>query len=314
MDIYEYFSYKEQFFTMLSAEQGCSFHTLRSYKADFDQITNFWQKLAQSEPFFPHTLESVLKRYLVSLLYKSQENSTLARKQASLSSFLRFLTSEGCKVHIEFKPPKQEKRLPTVLSEDELSFLLDELSDEKLSSPFPCRDRAIIEFLYATGMRCSELAGICLNDLFLEEKMVKVKVKGGGERLCLFGSKAYAQLILYLSHERGLLVKNSCSHLFLNYAGTPLTTRSVQRVCDLFSVHLKSGKKLTPHVLRHSCATHLLARGADMRSVQEQLGHKSLRSTELYTHVTTADIAKAYKEKNVFSFLGKSIKQEKKEF
>ncbi len=164
---------------------------------------------------------------------------------------------------------------------------------EELPTKYPYRDRAILELLYATGVRCSELSGIQIQDIDVNAKSLRVKGKGNKQRIVLFGSKAKQALDNYLRYERvDLARKDSSSFLFLNTQGKQLMQRSIQRVCEMFRSFLKIDRNLTPHKLRHSFATHLLNQGVDLRIIQELLGHKTLATTEVYTHVSSAQLAR----------------------
>ncbi|MCK4517449.1 tyrosine-type recombinase/integrase, partial [Candidatus Babeliales bacterium] len=166
-------------------------------------------------------------------------------------------------------------------------------------SRFPLRDKAIFELLYATGVRCAELVSIRVHEIDFKGKSIIVSGKGRKSRQVLFGEKAQKSLEIYLEKERSFLAEQTDSEfLFLNYAGGQLTTRSVQRICTMFQKFLKSERKLTPHKIRHSFATHMLNQGVDIRVVQELLGHKTLATTEIYTHVSSAELAKMCDEKH----------------
>ena len=153
------------------------------------------------------------------------------------------------------------------------------------------RDKAILELLYATGIRCSELVNICFNDINLEEKTIRIFGKGRKERIVLFGNKAKKQLVRYITAERET-VAHKDEAVFLNFRGGQLSSRSVQRIIEMFRKFLQLERPITPHKLRHSFATHLLNQGADLRMVQELLGHQTLASTEKYTHVSLQVLSK----------------------
>jgi integrase/recombinase XerC len=180
--------------------------------------------------------------------------------------------------------------LPVYLSVDEVFYLLDTVKDSDLPSKKPIRDKTIFELLYASGMRCSELCSITMGNLDIENKVIKITGKGRKERMVLFGSKAQKRIREYLKKERPKPISLS-EKLFVNYRSGPLDPRSVQRIIEMFRKFLKGSKKITPHKLRHSFATHMLNQGTDLRIVQELLGHQSLSSTEKYTHVTSAQLA-----------------------
>lgn len=283
----------------MDVEKNSSKNTLRAYKTDLRQFVEFWVRIATKEPEIKDAFSKILRRYIVFLFYKKISKVSLARKISCFRSFQLFLKSCGIKVSIDVKSPRLDKKLPTTLSVDEIFYLLDSVKNEDLPTKFPLRDKAIFEFIYATGVRCSELVGIKLKDIDFVNKAVKVLGKGAKERIVLFGGKARDVLIDYINKERSLLVKKSDSeHLFLNLFGNQLTQRSVQRVFEMFRKFLKINRNLTPHKVRHSFATHLLNQGVDLRLIQELLGHKNIGTTEIYTHVSATELAKMYKEKH----------------
>lgn len=279
----------KRWITFLEIEKNVSIHTLRAYQSDMKQFVTFWDRLL-SEGIRSHT--TVVTRYIVSLYYKKISKRSLARKISCLRSFALFARQEGFSFSLEAKPPKIEKKLPVILSIDEIFYLLDTVKPEALPTSFPYRDKALFELLYATGARCSEIIAIELGDISLSEKTVRVFGKGRKERLVLFGSKAKQALNLYLEREREVLARRSSSaFLFLNKDGLQLTPRSVQRILEMFRPFLKVNRKITPHTLRHSFATHMLNQGADIRIVQELLGHRTLTTTEVYTHVSSTELS-----------------------
>ena len=289
----------QDFLTFLEVEKNSSEHTLRAYKADLGQLIKFWSRIQQKEKAIKHGLQEVIRRYIVSLFYKKIAKTTLARKLSCLKSFTVFLRSIGIKVILHFKAPRLDKKLPTTLSVDEIFYLLDSIKNEDLPTKYPYRDKAIFELIYATGVRCSELVDIKLSKIDFENKAICVFGKGRKERIVLFGSKAEKSLQDYCQKERPILVKNNdVEHLFLNYVGGKLTSRSVQRIFEMFRSFLKFDRKLTPHKIRHSFATHLLNQGVDLRIIQELLGHKTIATTEIYTYVSSTQLAKMCDEKH----------------
>ena len=192
---------------------------------------------------------------------------------------------------LKLKRPRIDKKLPVYFSVDEIFHLLDSIKNEELPTRHPIRDKAIFELLYATGVRCSELVNICIKDIDMESKVIRIIGKGKKERLVLFGIKAQEKIVEYFHKERPV-VEHQHEPLFLNYRYGKLTSRSVQRIIKMFRLFLRIERPLTPHKLRHSFATHLLNQGADLRAVQELLGHKTLSSTEKYTHVSLENLAR----------------------
>ncbi len=304
MDLKTFKNRIKDYLVFLEIEKNVSVHTLRAYQMDLFQLVKFWEKAKSKENGIVLSFDQVMRRYVVSLFYKKIAKTTLARKLSSIRSFALFLRSNGIKLTLNFKSPRLDKKLPTTLSVDEIFYLLDSIKNEDLPTRFAYRDKSIFELVYATGVRCSELVGIKLSDIDFENKVIRVLGKGRRERLVLFGGKAEKSLFSYLQKERNLLSKYSGDdHLFLNYAGGKLTSRSVQRIFEMFRKFLKIDRKLTPHKIRHSFATHLLNQGVDLRIIQELLGHKTIATTEIYTHVSSAELAKMCDEKHPLNSL-----------
>lgn len=288
-----------QFLTYLEVEKNVSAHTLRAYRSDLDQLTKFWERLAKKEPEIATDMSKIIQRFIRSLYFKKIAKTSLARKLSCIRSLASYLRSEGIPISLSVKNPRLPRKLPSILTVDEIFYLLDGIKTSDLPTRFPCRDRAIFELLYATGVRCSELVKMRLQDIDFKGKSIVVSGKGRKSRIVLFGQKAKKVLESYLKEERSFLAPtNQSEFLFLNYAGGQITTRSVQRVCSMFKKFLKVERKLTPHKLRHSFATHLLNQGVDLRVVQELLGHKTLATTQIYTQVSSAELAKMCDEKH----------------
>ncbi|MBD3273455.1 tyrosine-type recombinase/integrase [Candidatus Dependentiae bacterium] len=299
MDLKEFTESINDFLTFLEVEKNVSEHTLKAYSADLNQLVNFWKKSKERNRIEKVSFDNIMRRYVLSLFYKKLAKTTLARKLSCLRSFSHYLRSTGKKLNFNFKSPKIDKKLPITLSVDEIFYLLDKINDDDLPTKYPLRDKAIFELIYATGIRCSELVNIKLNGIDFKNKAVKVFGKGKKERVVLFGDKALRSVKSYFEKERPQLLKEKESeYLFLNYLGTKLTPRSVQRIFEMFRRFLKIERKLTPHKIRHSFATHLLNQGVDLRVIQELLGHKNIATTEIYTHVSSAELAKMCDEKH----------------
>ncbi len=288
MEFKDFLLHKKDFLSYLEVEKNLSDNTLRSYKSDLQVFIQFWETINKSE----HTaleLRRALDRYFVALFHKKIDNHSIARKMSCLKSFERFLHTKGIELKLKLKRPRVNKKLPTYLSIEEMVYLLDEAPRQGLPSKLPIRDAAVLELLYASGIRCAELCSIRLQDVDLEQKIIRIKGKGRKERFALFGTKAQEKLRAYLMHER-LPARNLEEPFFITSRNEPIHPRCVQRIMDMFQRFLKDGKTLTPHKVRHSFATHLLNQGADLRTVQELLGHKTLATTEKYTHVTSAQL------------------------
>lgn len=278
----------DSFIKHLKAERNCSAHTVRAYNADLKQFLTFWQKLTDEEKQLLG-LNSIVERYLISLFYKKISKSSIARKYSCFKSLSAYAQKQGITLRFHCKRPKIDKKLPSILSVNEINHLLDATPNRVLPTKQPLRDKAILEILYATGMRCSELVGLRIIDIDFEQKIIRVKGKGKKERLVLFGQHAKKRLLDYFSKER-ISSNTPYEPVFLNNRHTRLTARSVQRVFEMFREVLPTPKQITPHYIRHSFATHLLNTGVDIRIIQELLGHKTVSSTEKYTHVSIQEL------------------------
>lgn len=280
--------YIEKFMNYLSIEKNASRHTILNYTIDLKDFAAF---LGESG------VESVnylfLRKYLARMKEKNYSKRTVARKLASLRSFFKFLYREG---YIKTNPsagiatPKLDKKLPVFLDTNEVSMLIEAPSDKDVTG---LRDRAIMEMLYSTGMRVSELVGTNLSGIDFISGVVKVFGKGKKERLVPIGDKALGAIRNYLD-KRGAAKLNDSKVVFLNKSGGRLTDRSVRRIIEKYIKRVSTREGVSPHTLRHSFATHLLNRGADLRSVQELLGHMNLSTTQIYTHVTTQRLKEVY--------------------
>ncbi len=308
MELKEFTPLTVDFLAHLEIERNMSSHTIRAYRADLKQLIEFWTRIEASQKKAPLDPQEVIRRFIISLFYLKLSKASLARKLSCLRSLSTFLLSMNINLPINAKSPRLDKKLPPILSVDEMTYLLDTLKNEDMPTPFPRRDRAILEVLYATGIRSAELAGIKLEQINFIEKTIRILGKGRRERIVLFGSKAQQRLEDYLTHERQFLLQNNNEEadiLFLNCNGTPLTTRSIQRVCTMFRKCLKIDRPLTPHKIRHSFATHLLNQGVNLRVIQELLGHKTITTTEIYTQVSPDELAKMCDEKHPLRGAGK---------
>jgi integrase/recombinase XerC len=276
----------EQFFYYLKAERGVSPHTLRAYTEDLHDFQTFSDKN-------PKDIDNLdIRSFLASLHHKKLKKTSISRKLATIRSFFKYLHREG---YVPKNParlvstPKIPKTLPKFLTIDETFSLLEKPQGETFR---PARDRAILELLYSSGLRVSELTSLDISDLDIKESLTRVKGKGMKERIIPIGSKAMEAIQNYLTERISLKKKSQA--LFLNNRGGRLTQRSVRRIVVYYSrmVNLKSD--LSPHTLRHTFATHLLHEGADLRSIQELLGHSSLSTTQKYTHVDIRHLMEVY--------------------
>ncbi len=286
------------FLQFLEFEKNVSWHTVRAYRADLAQFMSFWERIAHTSPAEAATPDYVMRRYLVAIFYEKMLKTTLSRKLSCLRSFSAYLKTQGIILEVKVKTPRVERKLPVTLSVDEISYLLDSIPIDALPSKSPYRDRALMEMLYATGVRCAELTHMKLSDIDMIEKTVRVMGKGRKERIVLFGEKAKKAVQEYIEHERMKYGFAAHDYLFVGPSGTRLVERTVQRTCEMYRRLLKIERPLTPHKIRHSFATHLLNQGADLRVIQELLGHSSLSTVEIYTHVSSAELARMCDDKH----------------
>jgi integrase/recombinase XerC len=263
--------------------------TLMAYRNDLEQFADFIQR--ERGTIGMEVVDHLFIRRYLALLHKECKKNTIGRKLAAIRSLFKFLLREG---RVSKNPaelvstPKQEKHLPYHMTIDEVTTLVDVPADTGMAS---LRDRAILEVLYSTGIRVSELTGLDVGAIDLDEGIARVLGKGGKERIVLLGSYARQAVTAYLS-ERNHPAPSI--PLFLNSRGGRLTRRSVARIIDRHILRLATMKKVSPHTLRHTFATHLLEGGADLRAIQELLGHASLSTTQKYTHVSIDRLMEVY--------------------
>jgi integrase/recombinase XerC len=290
------------FMTFLELERHASHETVRNYASDLRQFQMFMTKEAPSAHVVdPSTVQTEsIRDYLHWLNWKHEKPASMARKLASLRSFYRYLQREGM-VGLNpaevIRTPKQPKHLPRVLTKDDAAALMEFPADQAGGSQ---RDRALLETLYSTGARVSELVGINLDDLRGSEGLVHLRGKGRKERIVPIGEVALQAIQAYLDQRPPRDYRDSTTKtkhvllpVFRNSRGGRLTTRSVARIVARYSNRLAGGS-VSPHTLRHSFATHLLDEGADLRSIQEMLGHTSLSTTQKYTHLATDQLLAVY--------------------
>jgi integrase/recombinase XerD len=281
----------------LELERGLSRNTLEAYRSDLQQ---YGQYLARRR-LDPLSVTPAQLAGFVSELADGQDGrtapaaSTLQRKVACLRSFYRHLRRERLIDHdpaSELRGPRSRERLPHVLSRDEVTRLLAQPTG---SSPGAMRDRALLETMYACGLRASEVIGLELSELDLEAGMLRTRGKGSKERIVPIGSKAIASLRDYLERARPRLVGlRDESHVFVNLRGGPLSRQGLYKIVQRHAASAGLAHRMSPHSLRHSFATHLLAGGCDLRSLQEMLGHADIATTQIYTHLTTERLRDVY--------------------
>jgi integrase/recombinase XerC len=288
------------FLDYLTYERNVSVNTISAYRDDLESFVAFlcndYFTMARDQLDLRKVDHLTVRSYLAHLARRKLARASTARHLSALRSFFKYLMREGV---VEANPartvatPKREKHLPAVMQPADVALLLEQAVLEK---PLGVRDRAWLELLYASGLRISELVGIDLDDIELRAKLVKVRGKGSKERIVPFGSKAESAIRDYLSVRADLIKDPEEQALFVNYRGERITTRSVRRLFDGY-VHdaaLRAG--ISPHTMRHSFATHLLNAGADLRGIQELLGHASLSTTQKYTHLNDWQLIAVYKK------------------
>jgi len=294
--------YLDRFITYLKIERNFSPRTLVSYKGDLRSFINFLKRENLDEINKIGRLQ--VRRFLAHLAGRNLEKSTIARKLSSIRSFFNYLAREKIisqNPTVYIPTPKRRKKMPSFLDLDEVGMLL-ELPDT--TTLLGLRDRAILEVLYGSGLRVSELVSLGVGDIDLLGGMIRVKGKGSKERLVPIGEVGLSHIERYLKarqlHEKPGLSFHNLSYrkepLFLNFRGSRLGARSINLLLQKY-VKLASIKKgISPHTLRHTFATHLLDAGCDLRAVQEMLGHASLSTTQIYTHVTTERLKRVYRK------------------
>lgn len=274
----------------LDTERNVSPHTLAAYRRDLEQLAAFVARETGRAAGVGDVDHLLLRRYLA-LLGKRAKKSSVGRKLAAIRSFFRFLVRHGV---VDKNPaeliatPKKENRLPFHLDIDQVTTLVEAPQD---TDKHALRDRAILEMLYSCGLRVSELTGLAVCDLDLSGGMVRVLGKGNKERILPVGSRALEAIRSYLE-GRGELAGSG--PLFLNTRGQRINRRSVARIVDAHVLRIAAFKRISPHILRHTFATHMLEGGADLRAIQELLGHASLSTTQKYTHVGIDRLMEVY--------------------
>jgi len=297
----EKYDFIHQFIHYLSSDKNASPHTCRCYQSDLEEFQSFLKKsemyLSPSGDLDVGKVDRIAIRKYLSFLHRRNKKSSIARKISALRSFYRYLVREKMVPSNPAKnvsTPKVEKPLPTALTVDE-AFRLMESPAER--SKF--RDRALLELLYSSGIRVGELVGLNMNQLDLDLGIVKVMGKGRKERIVPVGMKAVEALNAYLT-ERGDL--GGEEPVFINLRGGRLTARSVGRLVNKYTKRSGIFRKVSPHSLRHTFATHLLDAGADIREIQEMLGHVSLSTTQRYTHLSLGKLMEVYDKAHPRSF------------
>ena len=287
----------EDFIHYLVVERGLASNTIESYKRDLVKYAEYLKKVETVSSFEEVTREHIIA-FMRYMMENGKSSKTIARHVASIRSFHQFLLREHIvdkdpSVHIE--TPQVERTLPKVLSPDEVEALLT-APDE--STPFGKREKAMLELLYATGIRVTELMNLNVEDVHMTMGFVRCIGKGDKERIVPMGKMASEALQKYIEESRPKLLKRNQKEeaLFLNHHGRRLTRQGFWKILKKLALSAQIEKELTPHTLRHSFATHLLENGADLRAVQEMLGHADISTTQIYTHVTKKRLKDVYNE------------------
>jgi len=265
-------------------------HTIKAYRQDIQQFQDYFEEngLAVDK----HTIRD----YISVIFLRTRNKATISRKIYALKSFYSYLMKHGKLAKNPFdavSSPKNEKKLPEILTENEMLAFLDKLPEESF---LQVRNKAVFEFLYATGLRISELVNLRITDINFTEDMARVLGKGKKERIVPFNEHAKTILLNYLERAR-LQFKKPIDYIFLNAWGRKITERAIEQILHKsFMEMMESNKSVYPHLFRHSFATHLLQRGANLRVIQELLGHESLSTTEKYTNLNYSDLLNVYKK------------------
>lgn len=284
----------DRFLEELRHGRHASPHTIAGYRTDLEQLAGF---LDQRGVALRAADNRTIRAFLHDRAATVGAKSSLARKLAAVRSFFQYALKQGW---VDDNPakmvasPKLDRPVPSFLSEAEMALFLDIPESD---DPLVKRDRAVLELFYATGIRLSELTGINIEDMSLDDRMLRVRGKGKKERLVPFGRRAVAALDAYLRVRPTLLRgKFGDPAVFLNYRGERITPRSIERIVDKYIRRAAVRRRISPHALRHSFASHLLGRGADLRAIQELLGHASLATTQKYTHLNVRQLLDVYRK------------------
>ncbi|WP_027417366.1 site-specific tyrosine recombinase XerD [Aneurinibacillus terranovensis] len=282
-----------QFIHYLTVERGLAANTLESYRRDLVSYCGYVKKEGIANLKSTNRMQII--GYLLNLQQKGRATATISRNLASIRAFYQFLLREKFidnDPSVNLESPKIEKRLPHVLSIDEVESLLN---GPQIQTPAGQRDKAMLELLYATGIRVSELVNLNVTDINLGMGFVKCMGKGSKERIIPIGRVAIENVTAYIERGRPFLKKKSQEEaMFLNHHGRRLSRQGFWKIIKKYASLARIEKEITPHTLRHSFATHLLENGADLRSVQEMLGHADISTTQIYTHVTKSRLKEVY--------------------
>ena len=273
----------DSFISYIKIEKNFSDNTVISYKKDLEQFTDFCKtdKIDEVQTI-------TIREFVVELTKRKYSKASVERKIATLKSFFGYLKKEDI---LKFNPaenvsfPKKDKKLPRFLEADEINYFLDCIQGDELND---IRDKAILETLYSSGIRVGELVNLNVPDIDFQNKLIRVLGKGNKERIVPLGQKAIDSISLYLGKKGGKDI------LFENNKGIRINVRTIRHILNKWATKCGLKKHISPHSIRHSFATHLLDKGADLRSVQELLGHSDLSTTQIYTHITTEKLKRVY--------------------
>jgi integrase/recombinase XerC len=278
------------FITYLKIQKNVSRHTERSYLSDLEQLFDFLGD--RSLPTVDH---QVLREFIAHLLKLKVKKSSIARKLSAIRTFFKYLNQNGILTNNPARlvsTPRQEKHLPMVLTADDAQRLMEAPRCTEAADPETIfRDRAILETLYSTGIRASELIGMNMDDIDPHDHLIRIRGKGRKERIVPVGAKALQAIYKYHQHQPPGF---KAAAVFTGPSGNRLTARTVQRILENYGKRLGLAQKASPHTLRHSFATHMLESGADLRTIQELLGHASLSTTQRYTHLNLDSLMETY--------------------
>jgi integrase/recombinase XerC len=274
--------------------QNVSENTIRAYQSDLDQFREYFTPDGETPPAVSEFDALLIREWLGYLHQQSLSPLSVRRKLAAVRSLFRHLQAEGTvttNIAKLVRTPKSPETVPRVMTAEQTNTLIDEVAAKKLERPHPARDLAIFEMLYGCGLRVSELTGMNLEDIDRREQWIRVRGKGKKEREVPFAGKAAAALDRYLGERTAAADEKA---IFVNHRGRRLTTRGVSGIIKLYATALMGDSSLHPHSFRHAYATHLLSDGADLRSIQELLGHSRLSTTQKYTQVSLMDLMAVY--------------------
>ncbi|MCK4312969.1 MAG: tyrosine recombinase [Candidatus Cloacimonetes bacterium] len=286
---------KQYIRTLIS--RGLSQHTITAYRKDILQLNEFLKKYFEDEKVDLNGITRLyLRDFLRELSLKGRSNRTLARKATTVKNFFQYCEKNKLVIKnpaVNLQIPKFDKTLPKYFTEKEMEALLN---IPELSTKFGVRNKAILELIYSCGMRISEVAGCKMAQIDLNTKIIRIMGKGNKERLVPIGRMAIKALKSYMRIRNQFVSKDSNDTLFLSKSGKSLSADEIREILERYIMLVAKTKGYSPHSIRHSFATHLISHGADLRAVQEMLGHSNLSTTEIYTHLSLKDLKKVYKQ------------------